>query len=69
MTATVTIKDFLARQADLDGPVEHESGLGDDDFVMETDRFYHRNRRRWARRFTRICAAGISNTLASARWR
>ncbi len=35
MTATVTIKDFLARQADLDGPVEHESGLGDDDFVME----------------------------------
>src|SRR6266513_4858412 len=35
MAAAVTIKNFFSRQADFDGPVEHESGFGYNDFVIE----------------------------------
>src|SRR5437879_13150971 len=35
MAATVTIKNFFARQTDLDGPVEHQRSFGDNDFMME----------------------------------
>src|SRR6267143_514424 len=35
MTAAVTIKNFLAREANLDGAIQEEGGLGHDDFVIE----------------------------------
>src|SRR6266513_2685368 len=35
MAAAVTIKNLHASQADFDGPVEHESGFGYNDFVIE----------------------------------
>src|SRR3989475_8489452 len=35
MTAAVTIKNFLAREANLDGAIQEERGLGHDDFVIE----------------------------------
>src|SRR6266481_9372309 len=35
MTAAMTIKNLFACQANLDGPIEHESGLCYNDFVME----------------------------------
>src|SRR6267378_6104253 len=35
MTAAMTIKNFFACQANLDGPIEHESGFCYDDYVME----------------------------------
>src|SRR6267143_5428221 len=35
MTAAVTIKNFLAREANLDGAIQEERGFGHDDFVIE----------------------------------
>ncbi len=35
MAATVTIENLFTRQTNLDGPVEHQRGLGHDDFVIE----------------------------------
>src|SRR5467141_680019 len=35
MAAAMTIKNLFACQANLDGPIEHESGFGYNDFVME----------------------------------
>ena len=35
MAATVTVENFFAREADLDGPVQQERGLGHDNFVIK----------------------------------
>src|SRR6267378_5837153 len=35
MTAAVTVENFLAREANLDGAIQDERGLGHDDFVIE----------------------------------
>ena len=35
MPPAVTIKNFFTRQADLDGPIEQECGLGHHDFMIE----------------------------------
>src|SRR5437667_9800664 len=35
MTAAMAVEHFLAREADLDGPVEQPRGLADHDFMIE----------------------------------
>src|ERR1700674_3577948 len=35
MAAAVTIKNFLAREANLDGAIQQKRGFGDDDFMIE----------------------------------
>ena len=35
MPATMAIEDFFTRETNFDGPIEHEGGLGHDDFVIE----------------------------------
>jgi len=45
--AAVTIKNFLAREANLDGAIQEERGLGHDDFGLKGSLF-PRSLRHWA---------------------